>query len=702
MTAQGSTHAGEHEVQVTFTVQGLDDELHVLNFNGSEALSSLYAYSVDLACREADLDFSQVVGQQALLTISRGDEVRNVQGVVSSFQQQQRGSTFTLYDATLQPRAFRMENRVDCRIFQDLSMKQVVSRVLEQHNVANRWRCRGNQEPEAREYCVQYRETDWNFVCRLLEEEGYTFFWEHTDSSHTMVISNDRRAHEEISGESTLQFGAPSESSESRERIMRMSYAERVVPGRVALRDYNFQMPHVDLSSDHESGQGEAELEVYDYPGVYVAPEQGQGLSEVRQQENEVRRRGGSGASDCARLAAGFTFTLDGHHQSSLNEQEYLVTSLSCDGTTQTDLEEGRVSAVCDFASSFSYIPAEVHFRPSQVSSRPRVMGSQTAVVVGPDGQEIHTNEQGQVKVQFHWDRLGRQDEQSSCWVRVAQPWAGDGYGFVFIPRIGNEVVVEFLEGDPDRPLVTGSVYHVQNPPPLDLPAEQSRSTIKSRSTPDSDGFNEIRFEDQAGAEELYTHAQRNQTEVVRADHSTSVGNDQSRTVKQNRTATIQEGDDKITVSTGSRTVVVSSGNIKELARQAFAVTAQTRGVHIVGRGDGVHVTGDAGPGVSVQGRGEMGVDIGGNPQVKLHGQQMIREEAPKIDIEATTTAVIHVDQEKIQIHDGVITIIGGVVNIGGRTCVNLQGGVGGGKGTASLNEGGVQIKGALIKLNAE
>lgn len=723
MSNGGSTSVGAFEVEVTFTVQGLDEELHVMEFHGNEGLSSLFSYSIDLACREADLDFSQILGQPASFTLTRAGRERHVHGVVSHFQQRRQGGTFTLYDAVLEPRAFRLDNRVDCRIFQQLTMKDVVSRVLQQHQVEHRFRCKGNQDPPQREYCVQYREADWNFVARLLEEEGYFFFFEHTDSGdHPMVISNDPLVHEEIAGESTLRVSAPDSSSESRERIYQMSYAERVVPGRVALQDYNFQRPDVDFSTDHESEEGEAELEVYDYPGVYSAPENGQNLSQMRQQHNEVLRRGGNGTSDCTRLIPGYTFTLAGHHQSALNDQQYLVTSLVNEGATLTDLDEGRVSAVCNYSNGFTYIPASVPFRPARQAPNPRVMGSQTAVVVGPDGQEIHTNEQGQVKVQFHWDRLGESNDRSSCWVRVAQPWAGDGFGFKFIPRIGHEVVVEFLEGDPDRPLITGSVYNAHNPPPLDLPGQQTRSTIKTRSTPGGDGFNEIRFEDQASAEEIYTHAQRNQTEIVRADHSTTVGHDQTRTVKNHRKATVQDGDDSVTVTTGKRTTKIHAGaslevetlnrkvevntgdyvlatpagNIKETANKNVAITGNTRGVNIVGKGAGVTITGNQGVGVDIKGRGTTGVNVWGHPKVKITATAEVWAGSKKIELSATKEALVHVGSDKVEITGGNIIINSGNVQISGSTSVELTGG----SSKAKLNSTEVKINGPVIKLN--
>ncbi len=603
----GSSGGQTFEVQVTFTVEGLDDdsELHVLEFHGSEALSQQFSFSLDLACRQSNLDFSQIIGQSGLLTITRAGQSRYVHGIVSQFQQQQRGSQYTLYDAVLVPRAWRLQNRTDCRIFQNESIRQVISSVLSDHSVENRFRCRGNQDPPRREYCVQYRESDWNYISRLLEEEGFFYFFEHTESNHTLVISNDQQVHSEIPGETTVRFGNPDQSSRSRERITDMSYAEQMISGRVAMQDYNFQMPSVDFSTDDE-GERDTDLEVYDYPGVYDAPEKGTDLSSVRRERLEVMRRGGSGSSDCMRFIPGYTFTLDNHHNSDLNEQQYLVTNVQHSGATEADLDEGRVSDRCVYSNSFSYISAQTPYRPPRRTRQPRVMGSQTAVVVGPAGEEIHTNEHGQVKVQFHWDRLHQRDEQSSCWVRVAMPWAGQGFGAMFIPRIGHEVVVDFLEGDPDRPIVTGSVYHAQNVPPLNLPDEKTRSTIKSNSSPGGGGYNELRFEDKAGEEEVYTHAQKDQNEVVEncmttrvgVDQAINIGNDRTRDVGEDETITIGNdrvetvgNDDTITVDNdrrlrvkGNQTIQVDKDQDETVRQDSNETVGQDKSTHV--RGD--------------------------------------------------------------------------------------------------------------------
>ena len=606
-TGQQLDAGGGHQVQVTFTVEGLgrDTRLNVLTFNGTEGLSQLFSFQLELACRSNSVDFSRVVGQAGLLSISRAGQTRQVHGMVSQFQQLQRGSHFTRYTATLVPRAWRMLNRQDCRIYQNETSRQVVQRVLQQHQVEHRFRCRGNQDPPLREYCVQYRESDWNYVARLLEEEGFFFFFEHSDRAHTMVISNDPQVHPAIAGEPAVRYGNPDGASRSRERISDLSYSEQVAPGRVALQDYNFQMPSVDFSSD-DQGERDGELEVYDYPGIYDAPENGTSLSQVRRERLEVMRRGGTGAGDCVRFCAGSSFTLENHHNAELNGQDYLLTQVQHSGATEADLDEGRVSDRASYDNSFSYISARTPFRPPQVSRQPRVMGSQTAVVVGPAGEEIHTNEHGQVKVQFHWDRVHQRDEQSSCWVRVAMPWAGQGFGAMFIPRVGHEVVVDFLEGDPDRPLITGSVYHAHNVPPLDLPAQKTRSSIRSSSSPGGDGFNEIRFEDRAGSEELYTHAQKDQNEVVLNcmtttvgvdqsvdvghDRDRSIGNDETISIGNDRTETVGN-DDTITVDNHRRLRVRGNQTIQVDQDQDHTVRQDSN--ETVGQDKSTYVRGD-------------------------------------------------------------------------------------------------------------
>ena len=696
-----------NDVKVSFSAEGLEQQVHVLGFTGSEGISQLFVYQIDLACSSNSVDFDEVVGQPGTLVLERGDKKRYVNGVVANLEQRKKGTNFTHYHVTLVPRAWRLLHRKDCRIFQEKTAKDIVAEVLDDASVEHRFSCQ--QDPPEREFCVQYRESDWHFVSRLLEQEGFFYFFEHTEDEHTLVIGNHSQIHEEISGESTVQFHEPDTTSASEEHVFEFTYSQQVVPGKVTLDDFNYEKATLDLKADEE-GDDDTELEVYDYPGLYTSPEDGSSLSQIRLEEYDVPRRGGAGESDCTRLIPGSIFTLSGHDRSDFNDKEYLLTQVDHVASRKEDLDEGPESERVTYSNSFQYILKETPFRPAQATRQPKVLGTQTATVVGPSGEEIHTDKYGRVKVQFHWDRLGQQDERSSCWVRVSQYWAGPGYGAVYTPRIGNEVVVDFLEGNPDRPLITGRVYNSSNMPPLDLPSNATQSTVKSASSPGGEGFNEIRFEDKAGSEELYTHAQKDQNEKVLNDHSTTVGGSQSRSisgsrsasvgsddsvsVSANRSVTVQENS-SLTINAGERKVDVTGGsynlrvNDKDFDARAMGkvhlkantegvaiyghakgtkVHGYGEGVQVMGKGKGVSVTGYGGTGVSVKGRsGDVGVEIigDGGTGVGILGK-------PKIVGKAV---------EDIYLEAKTITL-----RAGGSVIV--------------MDPGGIKLNGTLIKLN--
>ena len=605
------------DVKVFFAVDGLELPLHVLRFSGEEALSRLFEFSLELACDTAALAainrlpgqvFGRVVGRPALLMLQReSGEVRYVQGMVNRFQQRRSGRKYSVFSASLVPRAWLLKQRTDCRIFQNLPANTIVSgRVLAPAHVRHVVSCKGNAAPPTREYSVQYRESDWSYASRLLEEEGYFYFFQHSDREHVLQIANHEQVYTPITGDDAVLFQAPGGTTPAEEHVSDFNYAQGVISGQAALGDYNPWTPGLNLgSSAAQTGEwsdGSSHLEVFDHPGNYTTPEEGKALARVRQEELQVQRQEGEGTSDCVRLVPGSTFELRGDpdrfaDRAYLLGRRYLVTRVIHSAHKHQDLEAGAVSDRCGYSNTFCCIPADVPFRPARTTRRPHVPGAQTAVVVGPGEQEIHTDKHGRVKVQFHWDRYGAGDDHSSCWVRVSQLWAGQRYGAMFIPRVGHEVIVEFLEGDPDRPIITGRVYHATNPPPLNLPEEATRSTIKSESTPGGGGFNELRFEDKKGSEELYLHAEKDMTEAV--------GNNQSSSVGHNRSATIQKND-TLTVATGNRKTEVTEGKSDLTAKKTIKVHSTTKGVQVLGKE------------VRVVGKGEMaGVSIDGYPQVR-------------------------------------------------------------------------------------
>ncbi|EYF06831.1 type VI secretion system Vgr family protein [Chondromyces apiculatus] len=524
----------------TFQVDGISDELRVVRFDGREGLSQLYEFEITFAAA-TDLALADLVGKPAVLTFRVGEDPRHVHGILASLEQGDEGKKLTSYRAVLVPEVWRLRHRRDSRIFQELSVPDILKKVLGGAGINDfRLSLSGTYAP--REYCVQYRESDWDFMSRLMEEEGIATWFEHTEGSHVLILSDNPSAHPAIAGESTLVFRPPLGALVKGEHVSRLHVAERVRPGKVTLRDYNFKKPSLLLEGVEQAPQDD-DLEIYDYPGEYDEPGHGRAYAKIRLEEMQVARRTGDGESACPRFVPGNRFTLAEHPRDDFNA-DYLLVRVDHHGSEPNPEQSGGGAP---YGNRFHLIPADIPFRPTRVTPRPTVRGIQTAVVTGPAGEEVHTDEHGRIKVQFHWDRQGKKDDKSSCWMRVAQAWAGGAWGAVFLPRIGHEVVVDFIEGDPDRPLVVGSVYHGANVPPYPLPAEKTKSTLKSNSSKGGGGSNELRFEDKKGQEEIFLHGQKDwniliehdKTQKVVHDEALLVGHDRSKRVDNDQSESI-------------------------------------------------------------------------------------------------------------------------------------------------------------------
>ncbi len=573
------------DVQVELKVVGLDQQLYVMQFWGQEGISQLFQFQLVLAAETPSLDLESVVGQPGVLTLSSVVGKRHVNGIVSRFQVREKGRNFTIYQATLVPAVWRLQHRRDLRIFQDKSIQQIIEAILRPLQIDHRFRSKGNAAPKARDYCVQYRESDWGFICRLLEEEGYYFFFEHSADKHVLQMGNDYHLHPEIAadpeGLTSVRFHEPGTTTPAAEHIFSLYYEQNIRPGKVTLNDYNFEKPAVPFLKDKEA-QTNTDLELYDYPGRYEDSDLGKELCGIRVQEQQANRTQGEGKSDCTRFTAGYCFTLTDYYRQALCEQKYLLTAVVHEGTKHQDLESGTVSKRIRYSNSFRMIPREVPFRPPRLTRKPTVQGCQTAVVTGPSGQEVHTDKYGRVKVQFHWDREGKHDEKSSCWIRVGQVWAGQGWGAMFIPRIGQEVIVDFLEGDPDRPIIVGCVYHAQNPAPLDLPSEKTRSTIKSNSTLGGGGFNEIQLEDKKGAERVYVHGQKDLLVQVKNDITSTADANVTTRAGKNQSETIGK---KLSITAGEE-VVLTCGAASFTLKKDGTITLSGATIQITGSGE--------------------------------------------------------------------------------------------------------------------
>jgi type VI secretion system secreted protein VgrG len=521
-----------------FEIDGLASHTWVARVQGDEAISQLFQFDLDLTSDERDIPFSDVVGHPALLTLETEKQApRYVHGIVSRFEQGEEGKRLSAYHATLVPRAWRLLHRHDARIFQELKVPEIIEKVLTTAGLSGTdYRLAVLGQHPVREYCVQYRESDWAFISRLMEEEGIFCFFEHHPDKHVLVMADDPGVYKPIDAPATLVFRPPLGALAHSESVARFWYAEEVRPGKVTLTDFNFKKPNLSLLASSQAPD-DPDLEVYDYPGEYDAPGDGASLTKVRLEEWQSIRKAGEGESGCMRFTPGYLFTLSEHGRDEYNRR-YLITRVHHSGAQPQMGEAG--STEDSYLQRFQVIPDDVPFRPARRTQRPTVKGVQTAIVVGPGGEEIHTDEHGRVKVQFHWDRQGKHDEKSSCWIRVSQLWAGPGWGAMYIPRIGQEVIVDFIEGDPDRPIVVGRVYHGTNVPPYPLPAEKTKSTIKSNSSPGGGGSNEFRFEDKKGQEEIYLHGQKDWTIKIEHDKNQRVGHDETLEVGNDRTKTVK------------------------------------------------------------------------------------------------------------------------------------------------------------------
>src|SRR5215831_5810 len=455
------------------------DALLLRGFNGTEAISHLFHFDLDLLSENESLKFQDLVGKNVTLRIfdAEGAE-RYWNGFISRFSQGSQDRRLTSYRAQMVPWLWFLTRTSDCRIFQNKTVPDIIEKIFSDLKFKDyELRLYGNFAP--RDYCVQYRESDFNFVSRLMEEEGIYYFFKHEQNKHTLVLANDPAAHEACRGQKTARYDFRGGAVTYEDVITEWHHEEEFRTGAWAQTDYNFETPSTNLAV---TVNGNNPYEIYEYPGEYRVRADGDRLAKIRLQEQTARTSVSQGASGCRHFTSGFQFTLQDHYRKDLNTS-YLLTVVR-HAATQGSYEAGGTSEELSYRNSFECMPFSIPYRPQRVTPQPFVQGCQTAVVVGPGGEEIYTDKYGRVKVQFHWDREGKKNENSSCWVRVSQGWAGSKWGSIFIPRMGQEV-------------------------PYSLPDEQTKSTVKSMSSKGGAGFNEIRFEDKKGSEEIFVHAEK-------------------------------------------------------------------------------------------------------------------------------------------------------------------------------------------------
>ena len=545
----------------------LGDALQFRKMTGREELGRLFEFEVQMVSKDPAVDIGSLVGQDMSiqLELPQGG-TRHFHGVVSELRQIGDEGNYAVYSTTLRPWLWRLMLRAGCRIFQNMTVPEIVKSLFREHGFTD-FSESFSGTYESREYTVQYRETDFEFVSRWMEREGIYYFFRHENNRHELVLTDGYSGHETVGGYDDIPYYPQQETGRrERDHIDTWSITQQLTPSACVLDDYDFTAPKAELLaklvSSHELA--DAQREMYDYPGAYTDTSKGETYARVRLEEYNAQQELIWGEGDVRGISVGAIFSLSLHPRDDQN-REYLVVSAEYDAQV-LEYESGSGGAEYVFRCAFSAIPSRVPFRSRSITRRPVIHGPQTAVVVGKSGEEIWTDEYGRVKLQFHWDRESKSDENSTCWVRVAQIWSGGAWGGIHIPRIGQEVIVEFLEGDPDRPIVTGRVYNADNMPPYDLPANQTQSGIKSRSTPNgtAETFNELRFEDKKDAEQVYLQAEKDLDTYVKNDETHTVDHDRKKDIKNDETTTVGgfrtetvEKDESITIN-GQRTEKVA------------------------------------------------------------------------------------------------------------------------------------------------
>lgn len=526
------------------------DELLLTNFDGSEYISHLFEFQATALSSNLAIKPETIIAKPVTVKI-KNKQARVFHAYVSQFAfGEVKSNGFREYKLTLVPWVWFLSKTENRRIFQNKNTKAIVSEVFAELGFSDfDFKAEGGKP---REYCVQYGESDLHFVSRLLEEEGYAYFILHEEKKHTLVIVDKANAYAECA-ETNLNY---SKGSSPDSQITEWEHHYEFRKGIWTLNDYNFKEPGKSLIAEAPTQSkflSVKKFQHYDYPDLYDFAS-GNELANIRMTAEEVPMNTIDGASNCSSFYAGGLFKL-AQHDDKNEKGPYILTSVH-HHAEDASYYVGKAGD-SSYSNSFTCIPGNVHFRPLQTHMRPAMKGPQSAIVTGPAGEEIHIDEFGRVKVQFIWDRKGKKDENSSCFLRVMQSWAGNQWGASFIPRIGHEVIVTFLDGDPDRPIITGTVYNGANKPPY---SSKTQSGIKTRSTKGGtpSNYNELRFEDKKGSEQVYIHAEKNMDTMVENDETLTVDNDRTKTIKHDENSTIENDRNKTVNNNQTETIKVN------------------------------------------------------------------------------------------------------------------------------------------------
>lgn len=666
--------------RASFTFETNGVRLEVLSFEGQERLNHLSSFRLRLVqrvelSRYDTLDPTHLIGTPATLTLCGLQATRRFCGILERFALVSISNTQLEYEALLVSTVSRLQLNRTNRIFQASSTPAIIQQVMQDAGLGDLLELRlvGSYPP--RDYCVQYQESDWTFIARLMEEEGIFFFFVHEETD-VLTLGDGLHAYP-VTQEVTFRQETNVQSLYD-ECLWRFHSGARLRPSSTTLRDYSFKSPHVLMEGQHTGDTRYRGGELYDYPGEFVSPDLGARFSSIRAQAAQTDGSFCAGEGNTRALATGHTTSLTGHPLATC-DRSWLITALEHTGSQSQTLEEADVGAAdqkIQYRVRLEGIPGNTIFRPQRKTPRPVIPGVQTATVVGPPGETVYPDAWGRVKIKFHWDRTEGTHEHSSCWIRVTQAWSGRSYGVLFLPRIGQEVLVQFIEGDPDRPVIVGRVHNDAQPVPYRLPERKTVSTIKT-STVGGEGFNEVRFEDLAGSEEIFIHGQKDwnilieniKDEFIQNDKNLKVGTDHAIEIGQNRVETVGMNE-QITIGMMRQQKIGSSeGRTIGINRQ------QTIGVDynvLIGNNNVVSVGGDQSVKVGHQ------ADHNITKQYALSAQEHIRLHAgDHMGFEAEEWIKLECGQSSLLLRkDGLIQIKGTQIHVKGGAETIIKGGM--------------------------
>jgi type VI secretion system secreted protein VgrG len=606
-----------------------------------EEMNRPFEYHIDLLGDpdKPDVNLDEILGKNVTLKLGLpDDEIRFFNGHVTRFVAGGMHGRYRRYLATVRPWLWFLTRTADCRIFQELTVPDIIKSVFADHGVAD-FKFELTSTYRKWTYCVQYRETDFNFVSRLMEQEGIAYYFRHSEGHNTLVLTDTTTKHKPAKGCEALSFVSDvAQVKPDLEHISRWEITREIQPGVYVHDDYDLERPSVELKTSKTLPRKyqPSDYEIYDYPGEYLERDDGEQYAAVRIDELGTQFELATAATNARGLTVGSQLTLQDHPRADQNG-DYLVVSASYDLTFE-DYEALPAGGGTQYSCTFAAMPVAQQFRPNRQTPKPFVQGPQTAVVVGPGGEEIFTDKFGRVKVQFHWDRRGKKDDKSSCWIRVSHPWAGKGWGSVATPRIGQEVIVDFLEGDPDQPIITGRVYNAEQLPPFGFPAGAVLSGIKSQ-THKGAGYNELSMDDTAGKERVFVHGQYNmdtviehdqtstihncRTDRVDVDDSESIGNNQKWDVGVNRDCSIGSNETLTvganrTKSIGANETISVGSNRDATIGASESLTVALQRTHTVG----VNETISVGAAQEITIGGLQAVTVGANQSISVGGAQ--------------------------------------------------------------------------------